>query len=225
MRNSASSASAGRNGASDGSDRSGTVGRGCRGAGVQGSNGPEGQQSAMRHSRGFRSSVVAIWIPALAVVATDQATKAWARQWLSHRTITILPRYLELRTSYNTGAAFGILRGARWLLLVLAIPVGVGLVIWARRSVRLGKLAAGLAVGGIAGNSIDRLFQPDGRVTDFIAPSFWPAFNVADSAMVVGTLLLALCMFESSGAGRSQAEARDARGSGSLSETDGAVDP
>lgn len=174
---------------------------------MQSSESSEGQRLAIRNRRVFRGSAVSIWIPALAVVAVDQATKAWARQSLSHRTVPILPRYLELRTTYNTGAAFGILQGARWILLALALPVGIGLVIWARRSVLLGKLAAGLAVGGITGNSIDRIFQPDGRVTDFIAPSFWPAFNVADSAMVVGTVLFAVCMFESSGAGRTQAEA------------------
>ncbi len=104
-----------------------------------------------------------------------------------------------MRLVYNTGAVFGIFPGGRWVFLAVAPPVALGVVVWSLRAVHLGeRLAAALILGGVLGNSWDRLLAPDGRVTDFVDFSFWPAFNLADSALVVGLVAYALFVLAAS---------------------------
>jgi signal peptidase II len=88
------------------------------------------------------------------------------------------------------GAAFGLFQGKNPLLAFLAFGVVVALVVWFRELVRfwLGALALGLQLGGAVGNLIDRFRH--GFVVDFIDFSFWPTFNVADSAITIGVLML-----------------------------------
>ena len=103
------------------------------------------------------------------------------------------------RISYiqNTGAAFGLFRGQSFSLTIVAI-LGIILlfayVFFIHRRVpfldnALGKIALGLVLGGTIGNLIDRLRF--GYVTDFIDIGIWPTFNIADSAVVVGTIIFA----------------------------------
>jgi signal peptidase II len=113
----------------------------------------------------------------------------------------VIPGFFEIVHSQNRGAAFGLFGGVGggWrsqalVLLTAAAVAAVTLVLW--RSARLEKrLAWGLALilGGAAGNLFDRLAW--GRVTDFLlfylGPYQWPAFNVADSAIVIGSGLVA----------------------------------
>lgn len=132
------------------------------------------------------------WISlASAVVAADLASKQLANHKL-REPIELLPG-LELSLGYNSGVAFGALTNVpAWLLIV-----GIGLVICGLLvSVWRGLLsppwpAVGLLLGGAAANLLDR--AADGRVTDFIDPVRWPAFNIADIAITVGvaTLILA----------------------------------
>jgi signal peptidase II len=101
------------------------------------------------------------------------------------------------RSSPNTGAAFGLFQGYSLVLAIVAIVGAVLLLTYAlfihHRFSPLNNLLAwtvlGLILGGIVGNLIDRLRF--GGVTDFISVGWWPAFNIADSAIVVGAVLLA----------------------------------
>ena len=136
---------------------------------------------------------------AAGVLLLDQATKALANALLlpSGGPVTVLP-FLDLRLGYNRGVTFGLLAtdhaAAPWVLSAAAVLIIVLLFGWMRRTEdRWQRLAVGLVVGGALGNVVDRLRQ--GMVTDFIdlhaAGWHWPAFNVADAAIVVGAGLLA----------------------------------
>ncbi|MFP4079924.1 MAG: signal peptidase II [Ectothiorhodospira sp.] len=139
-----------------------------------------------------------LWL-AVAVSGLDQLTKRVAEYQLTQfAPMEILP-FLDLSLVYNTGAAFSLLGAAggwqRWLFTALALGVSVVLIEWMRRlqpDERLTATALALVLGGAVGNLIDRLWH--GHVIDFIdlhyAGYHWPAFNVADSAITVGAVLL-----------------------------------
>jgi signal peptidase II len=160
---------------------------------------------------GLRASIEAMpvrdcgwrWLPLSAALAfADQATKAWieAQYFLGESTRVFF--WLDITRLHNPGAAFSFLAGAggwqRWALSVLAVVVTVLLVVWLRtlHARRDGVLAAALAlvIAGAVGNVIDRLQH--GYVVDFIhvhwQQAYFPAFNVADSAITVGACLLIL---------------------------------
>ena len=139
-------------------------------------------------------------------IVLDQWTKVLARTHLRPlgpwKSKVIVENYFDLRFSENTGVAFGMfqkLPGGRIWLTVVALAalllVGYYLVRSNPRQSRL-HLALGLVGGGAIGNLIDRIAF--GRVTDFIVwhvgPHEWPAFNIADAALVVGVALMALDM-------------------------------
>ena len=143
------------------------------------------------------------WLPlSLVVVAADRVVKLWmTHHFAPAERIRVLP-VLDIILTYNTGAAFSFLADAsgwqRWLFVLLALGVSAALIVWMRRlDARIhGLLACGLAliVGGALGNMIDRLTT--GRVVDFIhvhwGAHYFPAFNIADSAITVGAALLLL---------------------------------
>lgn len=131
---------------------------------------------------------------AVIVVLLDQATKAVVRDRLP--TGDHWPEGWELlRFSHieNDGAAFGILQGAEAFLLVstvVGIAALIGYLLWVPGDDRRYTLGFGLVLGGAVGNLIDRVRL--GAVTDFIDPTHYPAFNLADSAIVVGVFGLVL---------------------------------
>ena len=142
-----------------------------------------------------------IWLSLSAIViALDQLTKQVALATLTPYTPhAVVPGFLNWTLAFNTGAAFSFLHDAggwqRWLFSALAIGVCAVLVVWLRRLPRgewRTALPLALVIGGALGNLIDRLRL--GRVTDFIEVYHqqwsWPAFNVADSAISVGAVLL-----------------------------------
>jgi signal peptidase II len=141
-----------------------------------------------------------LWVTAL-VVLLDQWTKHLIVTGLEfYQTRMVLPVF-DIVHAHNTGAAFSFLNDQsgwqRWLFAALSATVSVGLVIWLRRlAPRAQLLAAALAfiLGGALGNLIDRLRL--GYVIDFIQVHwqlhYFPAFNVADSAITVGAVLLLL---------------------------------
>jgi signal peptidase II len=117
--------------------------------------------------------------------------------------VAVLP-FFNFTLAYNSGAAFSFLADAggwqRWFFVALALAISAGLVVWLyrlRANVWGEAVAITLILGGALGNVIDRLWH--GHVIDFIDVYYqnwhWPAFNVADSAITVGAVLLVLQSF------------------------------
>jgi signal peptidase II len=141
------------------------------------------------------------------VVVADQISKFYIAQHFGEfEHITVLP-VLDITRMHNEGAAFSFLAGAsgwqRWVFIGLAAVVSVGIIVWLIRLKERahGLLACGLALvlGGALGNVIDRIRL--GHVIDFIHfhwdRAYFPAFNVADSAITVGAACLLLdALFE-----------------------------
>ena len=144
-----------------------------------------------------------LWL-SLAVIGLDQATKFLASRFLElYERVEVLP-VLDFTLLHNTGAAFSLLAGAsgwqRWFFIGLAFAVSVVLVVWIWRAPRGDKLlplALSLILGGALGNVIDRIVH--GYVVDFIhlhwGAAYFPAFNIADSAITIGAALLILDAF------------------------------
>jgi signal peptidase II len=145
-------------------------------------------------------SLIYLWLSVL-VIALDQLTKELVEHSLTlYQSIQVLP-ILEITRLHNTGAAFSFLADEagwqRWLFTGLAIAVSAVLIWWLRRIDRGAKVlasAVALILGGAIGNMIDRLRL--GHVIDFVhahwGEHYFPAFNVADSAITVGAVLLLL---------------------------------
>jgi signal peptidase II len=132
---------------------------------------------------------------ALVVIVADQVTKVLVLAMLDEP-VRVTP-FFNLVVVWNRGVSFGMLdsggTGTPWLLSGLAVAVVIGLVLWLRRTdQRLTAIGLGLVIGGALGNVIDRIRF--GAVFDFldfhVAGYHWPAFNVADSAICIGALVL-----------------------------------
>jgi signal peptidase II len=156
------------------------------------------EAAAARQPSGWR------WLPiTLAVVGLDQLVKAWIVAHLAlYGTVHVLP-VLDVTLTYNRGAAFSFLAQAsgwqQWLFAVLAVIVAAGITLWLRRlngrTQRTLCISLALIMGGALGNFIDRVRI--GHVVDFIIAHwhrvYFPwAFNIADSAITVGAVLLFL---------------------------------
>lgn len=144
-----------------------------------------------------------VWlILSASVIAIDQASKAIALAGLQfHVPRPVIPGFLNWTLAFNSGAAFSFLAGAegwqRWFFTVLAVVVCAMLMVWLRRTPRRDwrvALPLALIIGGALGNLIDR--TRFGQVTDFIQVYYrewaWPTFNIADSAISVGAVMLIL---------------------------------
>lgn len=139
-----------------------------------------------------------VWITVL-VIALDQLTKILADNLLQYRLpLEIMPMF-NLTLLYNEGAAFSFLANAggwqRWFFLVLTSAVSIFLYAWIRKLKThqvLQYSALALILGGAIGNLIDRAIY--GHVIDFLDVYYqqhhWPAFNIADSAIFIGAVLL-----------------------------------
>jgi signal peptidase II len=128
----------------------------------------------------------------------DRITKLWAERALAGRpSVTVIPGVLQLNYTTNSGGAFGLGQSAPWVFAAATILVAAAIVASSFR-LRSGPaaVALGLILGGAFGNLTDRAARGDGllsgRVVDFIDFHVWPVFNVADSAIVIGALLLAV---------------------------------
>jgi signal peptidase II len=156
----------------------------------------------MTESRGLRGPY--LWIMGV-IVVLDQATKRIVDEMMSlHESHGLIDGFLRLTYVRNRGAAFGILSDADlpfqavvFSVLSLAALAAIGLYAWRLPAEsRLPKSALALIIGGALGNLIDRMRL--GYVIDFVdahvGTYHWPAFNVADSAITVGVVLLVLDM-------------------------------
>ena len=137
--------------------------------------------------RALRKATVAV---ASVVVLFDQVTKHWALNALDDgRTIDIVGS-LRFNLAFNTGMAFAKGQGIGPIIAVVGVIVVAYLLVGLRRNTGPGAVFVGLVAGGAAGNIIDRLFRGDawlqGAVVDFGDLQWWPIFNIADAAIVVG---------------------------------------
>lgn len=148
-----------------------------------------------------------LWISAL-VIVLDQVTKLGMEDLLkNHGTITVMPMF-NFALAYNEGAAFSFLGSAggwqRWFFIALSSGISIALIIWLhniKASERLETVSIAMILGGAIGNLIDRAIY--GHVIDFIDVYYkdhhWPTFNIADSAISVGAVLLIYGSFKSHG--------------------------
>jgi signal peptidase II len=136
-----------------------------------------------------------LFVLSLVVIALDQWTKTWVRANLaegaSWNPITWLSPFVTLTHIHNTGVAFGMFPNRGNLFVFVTVIVVTAIVFYYRRLATSSWalcLALGLQLGGAIGNLIDRVAR--GYVTDFVNVRVFAVFNVADSALVVGAILL-----------------------------------
>ncbi|KTC95768.1 signal peptidase II [Legionella erythra] len=144
----------------------------------------------------------------LVVLGLDQLSKYAAAIWLNpYQPKPIMPM-INLTLAYNTGAAFSFLSGVggwnRWFFASFSIVMSIVLIVWLIRLPRqavLQSLAVSLILGGAVGNLYDRAFL--GHVIDFIDVYYknhhWPVFNLADSAICLGAVLLLIDLCKNPG--------------------------
>lgn len=163
---------------------------------------PRPEMSQTRHRRAIATLVLV----ALAVIAVDQASKAWAVAVLEPRidagegTIPVLGELLGLTYYENPGASFGIGSGFTWVFSAIAVAVAIVIARIARRLASLPwAIALGALLGGAIGNLIDRLFREPsfgmGHVVDFLAFGDWFVNNLADIAITVAAVTMMVLAF------------------------------
>lgn len=142
-----------------------------------------------------RRRLAVIGAVAALAIAADQITKSIAVSDLARGPVHVIGPF-SFQLSYNTGVAFSIGVGLTVPIIIIAVVV-IGLLAWFARSApsRTAAAAIGLVLGGAFGNLADRVFRGHGGgVVDFIHSTFWPTFNVADSCVVCGSILLAIVL-------------------------------
>ncbi len=134
-------------------------------------------------------------VPAICVFLADRLTKLRAIEHLVSKPVKVLP-YFSLTYAENTGVSFGLFRGNNTFFILFTLALAGTLLFLRRKVEAYGKVAAlglALVLGGAIGNLYDRISY--GYVVDFFNFSFFPAvFNVADSAITAGAVLMALGM-------------------------------
>jgi signal peptidase II len=150
------------------------------------------QETEPRHGR---TALVAAMVAG--IIALDQLTKAWVVAEFSDEPLSIIGTTVELRVSRNTGGAFSLFQEFTPVLAVLALIVTLVLVRALQRTRdRVILVALALVLAGAVGNLIDRMARSPGflrgAVVDFIRVGDFPSFNVADSAITIGAVLLVI---------------------------------
>ncbi len=149
----------------------------------------------------MKIKLIVAFVVAVPVIVLDQITKLWIQNSLtSVDSIVILENFLHIRHIRNTAGAFGSFSWMSMSVFIALTIVAIGLIGYLYVKLKSNQYApmVGLAliVGGAAGNLIDRVRL--GSVIDFIDVHYfthhWPAFNVADSAITVGSVVLAVCI-------------------------------
>jgi signal peptidase II len=152
-----------------------------------------------RQGSGWRGAL--FLLIAACVVALDQVTKLWVRSNFALYESRPILGCLSLTNVRNTGSAFGLFVNQAFLLALIGVVGVIAILLFYRyfsKSSLLGISALSLVFGGAVGNLIDRFRF--GYVTDFIDVRLWhsyhwPAFNVADSAITVGSIMLVIFIF------------------------------
>jgi signal peptidase II len=148
--------------------------------------------------------IVTLYGAAASVYVLDRATKFWAEHSLRGRPpIVLIPNVLDLSYTTNSGGAFSLFTGVPWLFFAASVGISAAIV-WMSLRVSSTPTAVGLGLilGGAIGNLTDRLTRGSGvsgQVVDFIHLHLWPTFNVADSSVVIGAIVLAAAALFGSG--------------------------
>ena len=150
--------------------------------------------------RSMRTSVFV----AVVIAVLDQMSKAWALRDLADGRVIHVIWTLQFNLTYNRGMAFSRGTGVGPIIGVIGLVVVVMLLLSLRRADNvLTRLATGLIIGGAMGNILDRLFRDSGwmrgAVIDFVDFQWWPVFNVADMAIMIGaaTMIVAMLKYNS----------------------------
>ena len=149
------------------------------------------------------SAIIWLWLAAL-VFVLDIATKQIAEAFLNYGEPVYLLPILDFTLLYNKGAAFSFLANEggwqRWFFTAISLVVSIVLIVWLKKLPRTQlwlPIALALILGGALGNLFDRVLF--GHVIDFISvhweKSYFPAFNIADSAITVGAIMMAIDIF------------------------------
>ena len=151
------------------------------------------------HSEGKKRSLMLWWLVALVIFALDMITKQLADHLLQYANPVYVLPVLDFTLLYNKGAAFSFLADQagwqRWFFSIISFSVSVMLIFWIKSLPRTAvwlPLALALVLGGAIGNLVDRVLF--GYVIDFISVhwdnAYFPAFNIADSAISIGAVML-----------------------------------
>ena len=148
----------------------------------------------------FRAGPVLMLVIAAVAIAVDQVTKVVAVANLEgQQPVQLIGETVRLVLLRNPGAAFSLGTGSTVVLSIVATVVVVGLLWFSRRiHSRWWAWGLGLVLGGAAGNLVDRYFRApgilEGHVVDFVSVGWWPVFNVADSCLVAGVIVIAVAV-------------------------------
>lgn len=136
------------------------------------------------------------WLTAGVVLVLDRLSKWWIMENMNiGDSWALITGIVNIRFIQNKGAAFGILQGRGLLFILMAVLVIIATIYFIQKYQLppLAHYSLGLIIGGALGNLIDRIIY--GSVVDFISVGWFPVFNLADSAIVCGGILLVLWMF------------------------------
>jgi len=159
-------------------------------------------QKVNRSQHKWRNAV--FFLIGLLIVSADQLSKAWVKANLIPGQSVSENGFFRIVHVHNSGAAFGLFQDYSLILTIVACIAVVAIMLGTLISHRyfevidnmLGKSALGLILGGTLGNLVDRFRQ--GYITDFIDFNFWPTFNIADSAVTVGVIILVFSLLHRS---------------------------
>lgn len=141
------------------------------------------------------------YLVALLVIIIDQFSKWLVVKYMTlYEQIPVIDNFFYLTSHRNKGAAWGILQGQMWFFYVITVIVVIGIIYYMQKYARgniLLSLSLSFVLGGAIGNFIDRLFyQEVVDFLDFIIFKYdYPIFNIADSALVVGVILIIIATF------------------------------
>jgi signal peptidase II len=164
-------------------------------------------------------SIEKFWyvIVAIAVLALDQLSKYWVSATLKFGAdLMVIKGFINLSYTENSGIAFGMLNDSnvKWVLVLISVLAMVMVIFYLMRAPMANRLlltSLSLLAGGISGNLIDRIRI--GRVIDFIEVYYkafhWPIFNLADAAISIGAVLLALDLLFAPQGGREESQAME----------------
>ncbi|MCK6256938.1 signal peptidase II [Fictibacillus sp. KIGAM418] len=136
------------------------------------------------------------YLLALLVLGLDQVTKWWIVKNMHYgQSITVIENVFYITSHRNRGAAFGILQNQMWFFIIITIAVIAAVIYYMQKHAKhqpLLRTALGLVLGGATGNFLDRIIRKE--VVDFLDVKIsnynYPIFNVADSALVIGVILI-----------------------------------